>query len=114
MTKPLKLASYHFSVRIVKLAQKLQSEQNEVVLSNAVLKNGTNIGLLIADAELARDSKEFEDTMHMALKEAKRTIYWLTIIQDTGYVLETLGFSLKSDCEKIIEQIEMAEGGHTS
>lgn len=110
-TKSLKTASYHFAVRIVKLAQKLRDEKNENVLSNEVLKCGTAIGVFIREAELEPNNGEHQKNLHNALKEAKKTIYWLDIIEDTGYILETIAFSLKSDCEKLIERIESAKSG---
>ena len=110
-TKTLETASYHFSVRIAKLAQKLQNERSETVLSSKVLDCGTAIGFHIAEAEQMPDGEDYSTRMQSALKEAKRTHYWLHIIEGTGWLPETLSFGLKSDCEKLIERIELANVG---
>jgi four helix bundle protein len=43
----LKIKSYGFAIRIVKLSQFLQSEKKEFVLSKQILRSGTSIGALI-------------------------------------------------------------------
>ncbi|QXD25944.1 four helix bundle protein [Opitutia bacterium ISCC 51] len=113
-SKTLKKASYHFAVRIVKLAQKLRDGKNENVLSNEVLKSRTAIGALVRAAELESNSEEYSETLHLALKEAHRAIYWLDIIEDTGYILETIAYSLKSDCNKLIEGIDLEKASVSS
>ena len=109
--KPLETACFHFAVRIAKLAQKLQDERRDLALSSEVLKSGTNIGFLVSEAELKKDSEEYTNMIEAALKEAKRTHYWLSIIEGTGWLPETLAFGLKSDCDKLIERLQMAKSG---
>ena len=113
-SKSLETASYHFSVRIAKLAQKLQNERNETVLSSKILDNGAAVGFLISEAESVDDSDERTAKMESAYTEAKKTLYWLSIIEGTGWLPETLSFGLKSDCEKLIERIQLAKAGVNS
>lgn len=47
----LKFKSYKFAIEIVKLAQSLQNDKKEFVLSKQVLRSGTAIGALIREAE---------------------------------------------------------------
>lgn len=47
----LKTKSYAFAIRIVKLAQYLQTEKKEYTLSKQVLRSGTAIGALYREAE---------------------------------------------------------------
>ena len=47
MDSILRDKSYIFAISIVKLAQFLQKEQKEVVISNQILKSGTSTGALI-------------------------------------------------------------------
>jgi four helix bundle protein len=47
----LKLKSYSFALRIVKLSQYLQTERREYVLSKQILRSGTAVGALIREAE---------------------------------------------------------------
>jgi four helix bundle protein len=46
----LKVKSYNFAIRIVKLYQFLIKEKKEFVLSKQILRSGTAIGALIREA----------------------------------------------------------------
>ncbi len=98
----LKTKSYDFAIRIVKLAQFLQNDKKEFVLSRQILKSGTSIGALIREAEFGQSKADFINKMSIALKEANETHYWLSLIYDTNYVDERMSVSLQSDCSEII------------
>ena len=98
----LKTKSYHFAIRIVRLAQMLQSDRMELVLSRQILRSGTSIGALVREAEFGQSKADFVHKMSIALKEANETHYWLSLIFDTVYMEESLSVSLKKDCEEII------------
>lgn len=78
----LKIKSYEFAIRIVKLEQFLCREKKGFVLSKQILKSGTAIGDLIREAEFAQSKADFTNKMNIALKEANETIYWLEILRD--------------------------------
>ena len=40
--------------------------------------------------------------MHIALKEANETDYWIDLLLDSGYFSEEAGVSLQSDCREIL------------
>ena len=98
----LKTKSYHFAIRIVRLAQMLQSDRMELVVSRQILRSGTSIGALVREAEFGQSKADFVHKMSIALKEANETHYWLSLIFDTGYMEESLSVSSKKDCEEII------------
>jgi four helix bundle protein len=101
----LKIKSYKFAIRIVKLSQFLTKEKKEFVLSKQILKSGTAIGALIREAEFAQSKADFINKMNIALKEANETIYWLEILKDTGYIDDKLFKSLNNDCEELIKML---------
>ena len=101
----LKIKSYKFAIRIVKLHQFLIREKKEFVLSKQVLKSGTAIGALIREAEFGQSRADFINKMSIALKEANETIYWLEILKDTDYVNGKLFQSLYADCEELIKML---------
>ena len=98
----LKDKSYAFAIRIVKLAQFLQLEQKEFVLSRQVLKSGTLIGALVREAKFAQSTLDFIHKMSISLKEANETSYWLSLLRDTNYIEEKLFNSLQKDCAELI------------
>jgi len=101
----LKIKSYKFAIRVVKLYQLLTKEKKEFVLSKQILKSGTAIGALIREAEFAQSKADFTNKMNIALKEANETIYWLEILKDTGYVDDKLFKSLNNNCEELIKML---------
>ena len=99
---PLKLKSYTFALRIVKVYQHFKEVQKEYVLSKQLLKSGTAVGALIREAEFAQSSADFINKLHIALKEANETMYWIDILKDSGYMDEKSYLSLADDCKEMI------------
>ena len=71
----VKVKSFAFALRVVKLAKHLQTEKKEFVLSQQVLRSGTAIGALVREAEHAESKPDFSHKMNIALKEANETLY---------------------------------------
>lgn len=98
----LKVKSYQFAIRVVRLYQFLCKEKKEFVISKQILRSGTAIGALIREAEFAQSRADFTNKMHVALKEANETIYWLEILSDARYIDEKMFQSLHGDCEELM------------
>ena len=98
----LNVKSYGFAICIVRLAQHLQGEHKEYVLSRQVLKSGTSIGALVREAKYAQSTLDFIHKLSIALKEANETYYWLTLLKDTDYIEDKLFNSLLKDCDELI------------
>ena len=94
--------SYAFSVRIVRLAQFLQQEKKEFILSKQILKSGTSICALIREAEYAQSHADFISKFTISLKEANETDYWLLLLKDTEYIDVKLYDSFFQDCDELI------------
>ena len=99
----LKVKSYNFAIRIVKLSQYLINEKKEFVISNQVLRSGTAVGALIRESEYGQTKKDFIHKLSLSLKEASETEYWLCILKDTGYLEENLYNSLIDDCRELLK-----------
>jgi four helix bundle protein len=101
----LKSKSYAFAVEIVRLAQKLQSEKKEYVLSKQILKSGTSVGALIREAEFGQSRADFSSKMSIALKEANETVYWLLLLEDTEYINKKTKEALEKDCLELVAML---------
>jgi len=101
----LKDKSYLFAVRIVKLAQFLQNEKKEFVLSKQILRSGTSVGALIREGEYGQSKADFIHKMSIVLKEANETEYWLSILKDTNYIDEQTYESNIDYCKEIIAML---------
>jgi four helix bundle protein len=102
---PLKIKSYAFALRIVKLCQYLKKEKDEYILSRQVLRSGTAIGALISEAKFGQSKADFVSKMSIGLKEAIETDYWLCLLKDGGYIDENLYKSLAFDLNEIISML---------
>ena len=98
----LKEKSFLFAKRVVYCAKYLQ-EKKEYVLSKQLLRSGTAIGALAREAEMAESKRDFVHKMHIALKEANETDYWLDLLIETEFLNQTDGACLKSDCIEILK-----------
>jgi len=78
--------SYKFAIRIVKAYQFLQSEKKEFILSKQLLRSGTSIGANIAEANGAISENDFSAKISIAYKESLETKYWLSLLNDTGFI----------------------------
>ena len=81
----LKNKSYQFAVQLVKLAQTLQNDRKEYVLSKQILRSGTAVGAIIREGEFVQSKPDFINKMSQALKEANETDYWLDLLFETDY-----------------------------
>ena len=101
----LKDKSYQFAIRIVKLAQRLQTEKKEYVLSKQLLRSGTAVGALIREAEFGQSRADFIHKLSIGLKEANETNYWLCLLNDTGYMNEEEFNQMQNTCQELIAML---------
>ena len=94
--------SFNFSLRIIKLYKFLTSQKKEYVLSKQVLRSGTAIGALIAEAEFAQSKADFINKMYISLKEANETRYWLRLLVESEYITQEMFHSILPDIESLI------------
>ena len=99
----VKMKSFAFALRVVKLAKYLQSEKGEYVLSKQVLRSGTAIGALIREAEHAQSKADFVSKMSIALKEANETEYWIDLLHQSKYIGATDYKSIHPDIEELLK-----------
>lgn len=68
----------------------------QYVLANQLVRSGTAIGALIAEAQQAESRLDFIHKMKIAAKEADETDYWLSIIRNVVEVEEEILEELKA------------------
>jgi four helix bundle protein len=73
--------TFEFAVKSVKLAQELQNNKKEYVISRQLAKAATSIGANAEEAIAAQSTADFISKLTIAQKEARETKYWLRLIQ---------------------------------
>jgi len=97
----LKVKSYAFALRVVKLYRYLQTK-NEYVLSKQVLRSGTAIGALVSESEFGHSKADFVSKLSIALKEANETRYWISLLKDSDYIDAKMFKSIEPDIEELL------------
>ncbi len=98
----LRERSFGFALEVVKLVRRLESVQNEWVLSRQLLKSGTSIGANIREARFAQSTPDFVSKLSIALKEAEESSYWLELLRASDSISETEFSSLGNDASWLV------------
>jgi four helix bundle protein len=104
----VRIKSYAFAIRIVKLYKYLVDNKKEYTLAKQILRSGTSVGALVRESEQGESKADFIHKLAIALKEANETDYWLNILKDTSFITEKMFNSLSKDCielEKLLTTI---------
>jgi len=99
----IKIKSFAFSIRIVRLYQYLCDNRKEFVMSKQLLRCGTSVGALIREAEQAESRSDFIHKLGVAQKEINETIYWLELLRATDYLAEIEFKSINQNAIEIIK-----------
>lgn len=92
-----------FAIRIINLYKYLKAEKSEYVLSKQLLRSGTSIGANVKEAVRAQSKADFNTKMHIAMKEASETEYWLELLEATDYITHVQAESMLKDCVELIK-----------
>ncbi len=96
----LSVQSLDFAVSIINLVKDLRIKK-ETIISGQIGRSGTSIGANIREAQYAHSSADFVAKLHIALKEANETGYWLELLYKTDYISEQTYNELNSACRSI-------------
>lgn len=81
-TKVKELA-FEFAVALTTFLKTVPSTTVERELVRQLIRSGTSIGANVEEAAGARTRREFINSMNIAKREARETVYWLRIINAT-------------------------------
>lgn len=101
----VKIKSFDFAIRIVKLYQYLCTDKKEFILSKQLLRSGTSIGAMIREAEHAESKNDFIHKFSIAQKEANEALYWLELLKATDYLNEKEFENINNDATSILKLI---------
>ena len=83
----------------------LTEEKKEYVLSKQLLRSGTSIGANIREGTRGQSKADFISKMSIALKEAEETMYWLELLNESGYIEDNLFADISSKCNELIRML---------
>ncbi len=101
----IKIKSFAFAVRIVKVYKYLTKMKLEYVLSKQVLRSGTAIGALVREAQNAESLKDFVHKLGVAQKECDETLFWIELLYETDYLTSKQFNSVAADAVELLRMI---------
>lgn len=104
----IKSKSFLLAIRIVKLYQYLTDKKKEFVLSKQLLRSGTSIGALVRESQNAESKADFIHKLGIAQKECDETIYWLELLNATGYLSVKEFASICDESNELLKMIRSA------
>lgn len=94
--------SLDFAVRCVRFYNYLREEKHEFVLSKQIVRCGTSIGANICEGQGAQSNPDFIAKLHVSLKEARETAYWLLVLYRSEIISEAEYKSMSNDLDELI------------
>ena len=99
---PLRDKSFNMAIRIVNLCKYLKSKRKEYVISQQLLRSGTNPGAMVREAANAESSKDFIHKLSVGQKETGEAQYWLELLHATEYINQTEFASIYKDTDEVM------------
>lgn len=99
----IKVKSFQFAVRSVKVYKYLTDTQKEFVISKQFLKASTSIGANVREAHNAESEADFIHKLSIAQKECEETLYWLELLKESEYLSEIAFQSIYSEALEILK-----------
>lgn len=102
-TKPreIKQRTLQFSLDIINLVSAFPSKKVYWIISDQLLRSATSIGANVVEAQGSASKKEFINYLHIALKSAKETCYWLELLEKSLLVEKNKVDSILQECLEI-------------
>ena len=91
----------NFAIRITNLCRYLVDEKHEHRISDQLFRSGTSIGANMAEALCAITKKDFAAKVYISLKECNESLFWLTLLNKTGFLSTEQYKSIYEDCEEL-------------
>ncbi|MBN8704136.1 MAG: four helix bundle protein [Bacteroidetes bacterium] len=92
--------TFQFSLKIILLYKELK-KNNEFELGKQLLRSGTSIGANVVEAGAGQSKKDFISKIAISSKEARETLYWLTLLSASNTIKYNFS-ELIDECEEII------------
>ena len=94
--------SFGLALRVVRMCSVLNKSSDVArTLGRQLLRSGTSVGANVEEAQAGQSRADFVSKMSIALKEARETVYWLRLIQESGVVDPSLLTELSIEAKAV-------------
>ena len=84
MNSPLIDKSLDFATQIVLFYEEYTNSKRDTTIARQLLRSATSVGANINEALYGNSKADFIAKLHISLKEAGESIYWLTLLKRTN------------------------------
>ena len=98
----LKSRTFEFSLRVMRLAEKLPDTKSGRTVANQIIRSGTSVGANYRAAKRAKSTKDFISKMGTVEEECDETIYWIEIAIAAGCVENEKVESLLAEANELL------------
>ncbi|MFM2032186.1 MAG: hypothetical protein RLZZ297_951 [Chloroflexota bacterium] len=102
---PAREKSYLLAKDILVLLRKKQKDYVAQPFLIQLARSATSIGANLEEAAGAESRADFRHKISLAQKEARETLYWLMLLQDTGYIPQTEVVRMKEYATAIVKML---------
>lgn len=81
--KNIKHRAYKFAMDVIRLMGNLKSEKIWYSIQDQLIRSSTSIGANLVESSGASSRKDLINYLHISLKSANETKYWLCLIRDS-------------------------------
>ncbi len=100
--EPLREKSRTFALRIIRLYRYPKESHNDYILSKQILRSGTAIGALIAEAKFEESKADLLHKLSIALKEVSETDYWLQLLYESQLLTRKMYLDINADLDELL------------
>src|SRR3990170_506461 len=90
----LKDRCYKFSLQIISTVSDLPNKRTAWIIADQLIRSATSIGANLVEARASSSRREYKKFYEIALKSANESVYWLSLLKDSGlaqtYVINPL------------------------
>lgn len=97
----MRTKSFEFAVSIAQCCRELV-EQKEYVLSKQLLRSGTSVGANVREATNSNSRRDFGYRMSISLRECDEAMFWLELLNASGYLPDEKFYKLHNDAQEIM------------
>ena len=98
----IKERTFRFAVEIVHFVSGLPRDTAGYALGRQLIRSGTSIGANVEEAAGARTKKEFINSMNVAKREARETLFWLRVLKEAALVSGQKVNAVLSECNELV------------
>lgn len=102
---PLKDKSFQFALSTIRLYKFLTEEKREYIMSKQLLRSGTSIGANIREGQNAQSKADFIHKFSIAQKECDETLYWLELLNQSGFLDEENFRKVHSEASELLKML---------